>query len=277
MTTQNQGNRALDSARGGGRESGGGKPARKPSTPKKPTHRDQEARTILINFVLDKSGSMDVIRDATISGFNEFLGDQQREGGEARMTLTLFDTQFHTVASAVPVREISPLDYDTYAPDGMTALYDAIGHTMRITDDYAAKHSPDQVLFVIMTDGQENSSVEFDQRRVFEMIRDRQQNAEYEFIYLGANQDAYAASERIGVAQDRALAWNASPLEARETMRRVSRNVRSYRRDGEKQMASDAFFSDDFEAAGAIEYEEHKRRRQGEKQGTDDAGGASGS
>ena len=277
MTTQNQGSRALDSARGGGRESGGGKPARKPSTPKKPTHRDQEARTILINFVLDKSGSMDVIRDATISGFNEFLGDQQREGGEARMTLTLFDTQFHTVASAVPVREISPLDYDTYAPDGMTALYDAIGHTMRITDDYAAKHGPDQVLFVIMTDGQENSSVEFDQRRVFEMIRDRQQNAEYEFIYLGANQDAYAASQRLGVAAGHALLWEASPAEASATMKRVSHNVRGYRRDGRKLMANDEFFSAELEAVGAVEYEEHKRRTQRHKEDPDDPTAASGS
>lgn len=71
----------------------GGKPTAKQAKPKA-----QEERSILINFVLDKSGSMDIIRAATISGFNEFLGDQQREGGEARMTLTLFDTEFTTVA-----------------------------------------------------------------------------------------------------------------------------------------------------------------------------------
>lgn len=246
--------------------------------PKKPVKaKEQEDRTILINFVLDKSGSMSSIRDATISGFNEFLGDQQREGGEARITLTLFDTRFRTIASAVPVREIPSLDYDTYAPDGMTALYDAIGYTMRVTDDYVAKHNPDQVLFVIMTDGQENSSREFDQQRIFEMIRDRQQNAEYEFIYLGANQDAYAASQQIGVAAGRALLWEASPAEASATMRRVSHNVRGYRRDGEKVMPNDAFFSPEFEAAGAIEYEEHKRRKERAKDHSDDAKGESGS
>ena len=277
MTTQNQGNRAPDGARGGGKKPAARRPAGTPSTSKEPVHRDQEHRTILINFVLDKSGSMDVIRDATISGFNEFLVDQQREGGEARMTLTLFDTRFFTVAEAVPVREIAPLDFETYAPGGCTALYDAIGYTMRITDDYVAEHDPDQVLFVIMTDGMENASREFDQHRIFQMIQDRQARAEYEFIYLGANQDAYAASERIGVAQDRALAWNASPLEARETMRRVSHNVRSYRRDGDKQMVSDAFFSAEFEAAGAIEYDEHKRRKAQEERGSGDAAGASGS
>ena len=56
----------------------------------------------------------------------------------------------------------------------MTALYDAIGHTMRLTDDFVALHKPDQVLFVIMTDGEENSSREFTRERIFQMIQDRQ-------------------------------------------------------------------------------------------------------
>lgn len=242
-------------------DTSGGTPASKaaPKRPHKP--KDQGERSILINFVLDKSGSMDIIRAATISGFNEFLGDQQREGGEARMTLTLFDTQFYPVASAVPVREIAPLELATYAPDGCTALYDAIGHTMRVTDDYVATHHPDQVLFVIMTDGEENSSREFDQRRIFDLIQTRRDTAGYEFIYLGANQDAYEASEQIGIAHDRAMNWQAEPAAAAATMKRVSHNVRGYRRDGAPQMASGAFFSADFEAAGALEWEEHKKRQ----------------
>ena len=272
MSTQNQGSRAPHGAGGTG-----GKPVGKPPTVKKPVKpKEQEDRTILINFVLDKSGSMSSIRDATISGFNEFLGDQQREGGEARMTLTLFDTRFYTAAEAVPVREMPALDHETYVPNGCTALYDAIGYAMRITDEYVSKHNPDQVLFVIMTDGQENSSQEFDQRRVFDMIRDRQHNAEYEFIYLGANQDAYVASQKIGVAAGHALTWTASPAEASATMKRVSHNVRGYRRDGEKVMANNAFFSADFEATGAIEYEEHKRRKQEAVDASDDAVDASG-
>jgi uncharacterized protein YegL len=222
----------------------------------------QEDRTILINFVLDKSGSMEVIRSATISGFNEFLGDQQREGGEARMTLTLFDTAFHMVAEAVPVREIAPLDLDTYAPDGCTALYDAIGHTMRVTDDYVKVQKPDQVLFVIMTDGEENSSREFDRNAIFTLIKERQANAGYEFIYLGANQDAYAAADSIGVGAGKALSWEASPAAAAATMQRVSHNVRAHRRTGAAQMADGTFFSAEFETLGAVDYEEHKKRTQ---------------
>ncbi|MDO8848941.1 MAG: VWA domain-containing protein [Coriobacteriia bacterium] len=236
----------------------------KPETERKSEPKDQEERSILINFVLDKSGSMDTIREATISGFNEFLGDQQREGGDARMTLTLFDTRFQTVASAVPVREITSLDPGTYMPSGMTALYDAIGHTMSITNAYVAAHRPDQVLFVIMTDGLENASREFDQRKIFELIKERQEAAGYEFIYLGANQDAYAASESIGIAADRAMNWEATPAAAAATMTRVSHNVRAHRRSGMGQQADGTFFSPAFEAEGSMDYDEHKRRKDSE-------------
>ena len=166
--------------------------------------------------MLDKSGSMEAIRDATISGFNEFKNDQAAEEGNAFFTLTLFDTRFDTVCEAVPVREVPDLDYATYAPGGMTALYDAIGYTMRITDDFVAANKPDQVLFVIMTDGDENSSREFTRERIFQMIQDRQKLAEYEFIYLGANQDSYVASQQMGMRAGRSVDYAATtPAHAR--------------------------------------------------------------
>ncbi len=183
---------------------------------KKQPAKDAEPRSILINFVLDKSGSMDAIQEATISGFNEFKNSQAAEDGEAYFTLTLFDTTFTTVCEAVPVREVSDLDRARYAPDGMTALFDAIGHTMRITDDFVAAHKPDQVLFVIMTDGMENASREFSGERIFQMIEDRQKLAEYEFIYLGANQDSYAVGRQMGVRDGRMLDYAATPAASRD-------------------------------------------------------------
>lgn len=206
--------------------------------------------SILINFVLDKSGSMEPIRDATISGFNEFKNDQAREDGSAYFTLTLFDTRFNTVARAVPVREVTDLSRQTYDPNGMTALYDAIGHTMALTDDFVAKHHPKQVLFVIMTDGEENSSREFRRERIFEMIRDRQERAGYDFIYLGANQDSYRVGRDMGLRDGRTLDYAYSSDAARATMQRASRNVTAHRRMGLEQ--SDAFFSEDMEALGAV-------------------------
>ena len=160
--------------------------------------RPQEERSILINFVLDKSGSMEIIREATVAGFNQFLADQQGEGGSAAMTLTLFDTRFKTVVTALPVAEVRPLDRRSYIPGGNTALYDAIGHTLRLTDRYVEEHKPDQVLFVIMTDGQENASREFSQHQIMQLIEHRQLTADYEFIYLGANQDSYRVGAEHG-------------------------------------------------------------------------------
>jgi uncharacterized protein YegL len=225
--------------------------------------RGQEERSILVNFVLDASGSMMSIQNATISGFNEFLGDQQREGGRAMMTLTLFNTSFNTVATAVPVKEMLPLTQQTYSPNGMTALYDAIGHTMSMTDDFVARHKPDQVLFVVMTDGHENSSRQYDQRRIFDLIAERQAEAGYEFIYLGANQDSYAVGTAMGVKGDRTLTYVADEAGAADTMKRVSKNVSAYRRFGGEQMADGMFFSKSFEDVGAVDYEEHKRKQAG--------------
>jgi hypothetical protein len=216
-----------------------------------------EGRSILINFVLDKSGSMDAIRDATISGFNEFKNTQAAEEGQAFFTLTLFDTRFNTVCKAVPMREVIDLDYESYAPDGMTALYDAIGYTMRITDDFVLANKPDQVLFVIMTDGYENASREFSRERIFQMIQDRQNLAEYEFIYLGANQDSYHASQQIGMRAGRSVDYAASDAGSREAMTRASHNVSAHRRHGTK--LREEFFSAEVESLGAIDPETWKR------------------
>jgi hypothetical protein len=216
---------------------------------KKPAD-DSDGRTILINFVLDKSGSMQGIRQATISGFNEFKNTQAAEEGDAFFTLTLFDTEFATVCEAVPMREVPDLDAASYVPGGMTALYDAIGHTMRITDDFVAANKPDQVLFVIMTDGEENSSREFTRDRIFQMIQDRQKLAEYEFIYLGANQDSYATSQAIGMKANRAVDYAADPVSSHAAMVRTSHNVSAYRRHGTK-MRED-FFSSEIEKLGQV-------------------------
>lgn len=213
-------------------------------------HGGEESGSILISFVLDKSGSMDAIRDATISGFNEFKNDQAREDGSAFFTLTLFDTRFHTVANAIPVADIYDLTRDTYAPGGCTALYDAIGQAMRVTDEFVAEHHPRQVLFVIMTDGEENASREYTREQIFAMISERQEMAGYDFIYLGANQDSFAVGQAMGLREGRTIDYAHNPAAAAETMKRASTNVTAHRRMGREQ--SDAFFSPEMDALGAV-------------------------
>ncbi len=203
--------------------------------------RPRENGRILINFVLDKSGSMDVVRSATIDGFNEFLRTQRSNAGEAWLTLTMFDTQFYEVCCGVPLREVPEMEPGNYVPSGCTALYDAVARSIGIADRYLEQLDtrPDQVLFVVMTDGLENASREFDQRRVFEMIADREQRG-YEFVYLGANQDAYAEAQSVGVTADRARNWIASDKGARRMHDRLNQQVSAYRATAMPHMADSA-------------------------------------
>ena len=206
-------------------------------------------RTTLISFVLDKSGSMAGLTEATISGFNEFKADQAAAPGRALFSLTLFDTQIYHACSAVPIAEVPDLDYASYRPGGCTALYDAVGSAILSVDRFldAGNGPVDQVVFVVMTDGLENSSREFDQRRVFDMIADRQKTREYEFVYLGANQDSYVESERMGVAAGRSMDWAATPAGTRQTLNALSGEMRDYRREGTRQRG--AWFEDKGEGA----------------------------
>ena len=196
---------------------------------------------------------MESIRDATISGFNEFKREQCGEDGNALFTLTLFNTRMRTVCEAVPVREVPDLDIELYEPHGSTALYDAIGRTMEATDRFVVAHHPDQVLFVILTDGLENASREFDRERVFSLIEDRRTQAGYEFVYLGANQDSYAVGIQIGVAEGHMLDFVADTFGAANTMRRLSRNVSGYRRRGHANETQ--WFDGDIERAGSLDPE----------------------
>lgn len=209
-----------------------------------------ENGSILINFVLDKSGSMAAVRSATIEGFNEFKGEQTRESGEARFTLTLFDTEFLHACTAVPIREVPDLDMQSYQPDGCTALYDALAHTIGAADTFLAgiDERPQQVLFVVMTDGFENASREFTRDQVLEMIADRRENAGYEFIYLGANQDAFAGGEDIGIDSSRTRSYDASEKGVREHMQKLSREVRGFRRSSMPH--ADNFFDGELERRG---------------------------
>jgi uncharacterized protein YegL len=122
-------------------------------------------KTTEIAFILDRSGSMQGHAEAAIAGFNEFLRDQQRVEGQARLTLVLFDDRVEIPIDNIPVSEVVALDTETYTTRGSTALLDAIGQTIdtfkvRIRD-LAEQDRPDQVIFAIFTDGEENASHRF--------------------------------------------------------------------------------------------------------------------
>ena len=143
-------------------------------------------------MILDRSGSMETCRDDTIGGFNAFLREQQAEGGT--LTLILFDHEYQVLYERKPIQDVAPLTSETFVPRGSTALLDAIGKTIKNTTSNIPT-------VVILTDGQENSSHEYTKAHIKDLI-DQKTRDGWTFVYLGANQDAFAEAGQLGIAPE---------------------------------------------------------------------------
>ncbi len=157
-------------------------------------------------FLLDRSGSMEVVQDDVITGFNRFVSDLNSQPGDCWMTLVLFDDYrpFDVVFSAEPIKNIPRLGSDEYRPRGGTPFYDALGLLIRSADsritDRSAMGEPDEdQLVIILTDGLENASLLFSQSEILDLVQDRQGQG-WTLAFLGANQDAYVEGAKIGLA-----------------------------------------------------------------------------
>jgi uncharacterized protein YegL len=150
-----------------------------------------------IVVVLDRSGSMVDIQGDMVGGLKQFISDQQKCDGKANFTLVQFDTEYETVYEGVDIQDVNEI---SLVPRGWTALLDAIGRTIEETSNRLAKIDPDRkVVFVIITDGLENSSKEFDKSTILEKIKHFEQVHSWKFIYLGANQDAIKEGTSLGI------------------------------------------------------------------------------
>ncbi len=178
------------------------------------------AGTTHIMFVLDKSGSMGSVRDATISGFNEWLHTLQMDSGDLSLTLTLFDTEVRTPIQNEPLANVNDLDYGRYEPDGLTALYDAIAGAVRATEPKVK--DGDRALVVIMTDGQENSSREMTRQKVFDLIRDHEARGNWTFTYLSCHPDAYADAQSVGMSAGNVAHYVGTVAGTTQAMRRMA-------------------------------------------------------
>ena len=163
-------------------------------------------------FIMDRSGSMGGLEADTIGGFNAMLAKQKAESNNIIWSTVLFDHISEVVHDRVPVDKVKELDEDTYYVRGSTALLDAVGgaiHHIGNVHKYAREEDrPAKTLFVITTDGMENSSVIFDYRRVKRMIERQQKKYGWEFIFLGANMDAVSVAGRIGIAPERSARFH---------------------------------------------------------------------
>ena len=190
---------------------------------------------ILVNFVLDQSGSMDSIRDKTIDGFNEYINGLKKDSNAVYLlTLTLFDSdsrnrprvkQPYTVA---PINEVKPLTEDTYRPDGGTPLYDAIGNTVKLVENTPV----DKFLCVVLTDGHENASQDFSLPELKKLIKEKEATDKWVFVFLGANLDITKAGMATGFASANTAVYAASGATMASVARNAARATRTYAHSG---------------------------------------------
>lgn len=165
--------------------------------------------------ILDRSGSMadkNIIAEA-INGFNNFLDEQKKLKDDATLTVALFDDRYDLLYDDVNIKKIEKITKDTWFPRGMTALLDAIGKTINTVKQNRAKlgsEKPDKVLVCIVTDGLENASHEYTRDGIRNLIRNCE-NEGWNFIYLAANQDAFAVGSSFGISVGNTYAFAATP------------------------------------------------------------------
>lgn len=156
-----------------------------------------------ITIILDRSGSMGPLRTDTIGGFNSFLADQRKGPDVARISLVTFANAARTEYQGRPISEAPELTIETYDPMGGTALLDAVGSAIDAAGNrlrmLPESERPKRVLFVIITDGQENASTHYERRRIFKMVEHQTHKYGWGFVYLGANVDAFAEAGGIGI------------------------------------------------------------------------------
>jgi hypothetical protein len=176
-----------------------------------------------IVVVLDRSGSMRSIDKATVEGFNKFLDEQKNSDGEAFITLVQFDDRYEMNYQSISVKDADALVLnETFIPRGGTALLDAVGKTIE-----ELKTDRD-VVFVIITDGEENASKTYKREAIMKMI-ETQTNEGWKFLFLAANQDAIKAGGSIGIHHTNSVNYSSNDISTSNVFASVSDNVKQYR------------------------------------------------
>lgn len=201
-----------------------------------------KSKNILVNFVLDETGSMQSCIEATISGFNEYVnGLKKDKKNKYLFTLTQWDSsRFNVIHNAVDISKVKNLTNETYRPGASTPLYDAIAKTIKAVEDNVKKGT--HVLTVIMTDGAENASKEYSHEAVKSLIKAKEKLG-WTFVFLAANIDAKKTAVGFGMSIDNAMRYDTNKTLG--AMAALAANTKSYaaapRGSG---MSCNAFFVD---------------------------------
>ena len=167
-------------------------------------------------FILDKSGSMSGLEADTIGGFNSMIEKQKKEDGEAIISTVLFSDYNDVIYDRVDINKVEPMNDRQYSVGGCTALLDAIGGAIQhigTVHKYARDEDrPEKTLFIITTDGMENSSRQYTYDKVKKLVEKQKNKYGWEFLFLGANIDSIEVAGRFGIGADRAVNYNCDKM-----------------------------------------------------------------
>ena len=210
------------------------------------------APPVHITVILDRSGSMSRIASDIVGGFNALLGEQREASEGGRLTLVQFDDQdpFELLIDGEDLAKVRDLEPGRYQPRGLTPLFDAVGSAIGRVDEEILTRADagipieDQIV-VIITDGFENASREFDGPTVAELIRVRKGRA-WTFVFLGSDPATFEEASRIGVSRASTAQWQATRRGSEEAMRRLSQETSTFRAmtSEERVRKSNEFFGD---------------------------------
>lgn len=188
-----------------------------------------------IAIILDRSGSMGSVRESTVTGFNEFIKKQREVGGDVSVKLVQFDHEYDVVFDK-PLADVPEFTQANFVPRGNTALYDAQGKTIvTIGQELAAmpeSERPSKVIVMTLTDGEENHSREYTLKAVSELIKGQQEKYGWDFVFLGANQDAVKTARAMNIRPQSAMTYSSNPTAMRASMTMASNYVNASRTVG---------------------------------------------
>ena len=170
-------------------------------------------------FILDRSGSMSGLESDTIGGFNGMIAQHRSEGGDVLVSTVLFDHENEVVHDRVRIADVPALTSKEYYTRGCTALLDAMGdaiHHIKNVHKYARPEDrPARTMFIITTDGMENSSTRYTADQVRAMVK-QQEEAGWTFVFLGANIDAVQVAGGLGIRPEFAAEFACDAAGVRE-------------------------------------------------------------
>jgi len=214
-------------------------------------------------FILDRSGSMSGLEKDTIGGFNSLLEKQKKEDGEAVISTILFDDEQKVVHDRKDIREVTPMTDKEYYVRGCTALLDALGgaiHHIGNVHKYAREEDrPEKTLFIITTDGMENSSRRYTYDEVKRLVERQKEKFGWEFLFLGANIDAIEVAGRFGIDKSGAVNYECDSKGTALNYETVSRTVSMVRACAPCQMPE--FLSKEWKKDIEEDYEKRHHRK----------------